>query len=64
MLILEQDENRILAELVLSLIIKLTHDYCMSLEQKAAEVSKIIIEMISVTRMLLIRDASVQSMNP
>ena len=47
MLILEQDENRILAELVLSLVAKLTHDYWITLEQKAAEVMTIKIIIIS-----------------
>ena len=38
-MVLESDENRLLSEIVLTLIAKLSHDYCMSLEQKGAEVS-------------------------
>ena len=38
-MVLESDENRLLSEIVLTLIAKLSHDYCMSLEQRGAEVN-------------------------
>lgn len=38
-LVCEQEENRILAESILSFIVHYSHDHIMNMEQKSAEVS-------------------------